>query len=168
MLVMIISGFDLPLNLLPDLHRRVLHLIALVPAQVQLLEPQGLSFIRQLRDRVEVEVARKVPEESARYPDERPVGELAPPPLDGLDRLVVDDDLVVARLDEPARDVLELLARLDEEVVAGRDLDGYALARVARPDVQARVARAPVDGEEVQVRVEPGQDGVLLPVFDEV
>lgn len=163
-----IWGLNLPLNLLPDLHRRVLHLVALIPAEVQLLQPQGLGLLSQLRDGVEVEVARQVPEEGARYPDERPVRELAPPPLDRLDRLLVDDDLVVPGLDEPARDVLELLARLDEEVVARRDLDRDALARVARPDVQTRVARAPVDGQEVQVRVEPGQDGVLAAVLDQV
>jgi hypothetical protein len=75
---------------------------------------------------------------------------------------------VVAGLDEPARHVLELLAGLHQQVVALRDLDGDALARVARPDVQARVARAAVDGEEVEVRVEAREDGVFLPVLGEV
>ena len=75
---------------------------------------------------------------------------------------------MVAGLDEPARQVLELLAGLDQQVVALRDLDGNALARVARPDVQARIARAAVDGQEVEVRVEAREDGVLLAVLLEV
>ena len=72
------------------------------------------------------------------------------------------------RLDQAAGDVLELLAGLHEEIVARRDLDGDAAARVARPHVQARVARAAVDGEEVEVRVEAGQDGVLFAVLCQV
>ncbi len=75
---------------------------------------------------------------------------------------------MVAGLDEPARQVLELLAGLDQQVVALRDLDGNALARVARPDVQARIARAAVDGQEVEVRVEARENGVLLAVLLEV
>lgn len=64
--------------------------------------------------------------------------------------------------------MLELLPRLDEEVVAGGDLDGDAAARVAGPDVEARVAGAAVDGEEVEVGVEAGEDGVVLAVLFEV
>ena len=75
---------------------------------------------------------------------------------------------MVAGLDEPARQVLELLAGLDQQVVALRDLDGNALARVARPDVQTWIARAAVDGQEVEVRVEAREDGVLLAVLLEV
>lgn len=72
------------------------------------------------------------------------------------------------RLDETASDVFELLARLYEEVVSGRDFHGDAAARVARPDVQAGVARAAVDGEKVEVGVEAGEDGVLGAVLYEV
>jgi len=109
-----------------------------------------------------------MPEEGRRDAHQRPVREPRPPPLDDREGLLVDDDLVVARLDQAAGDVLELLARLDQEVVAGGDLDGDALAGVARPDVQARVARPAVDGEEIEVGVEAGQDGVLLAVLDEI
>ena len=47
--------------------------------------------------------------------------------------------------DQPAGNVLELLARLDEEVPAWGYLDCDAFARVACPDVQAWIARAAVD-----------------------
>jgi len=68
--------------------------------------------------------------------------------LDDIERRRVDDDLVQTGFDEPTGEVLDLLACLDEEVPAGRDLDGDAFARVAGPDVQARVARAAVDRPE--------------------
>ena len=109
-----------------------------------------------------------MPEEGARDADLGPVGALAAPPVHGGEGGLVDDDLVVAGLDEAAGDVLDLLAGLDEEVVAGRDLDGDAGARVAGPDVEARVSRAAVDGEEVEVGVEAGEDGVAGAVAVEV
>ena len=59
-----------------------------------------------------------------------------------------------ARLDQPAGDVLELLAGLDEQVVALGDLDGNTFSCIAGPDVQAGIARAAVDGEEVEIGVE--------------
>jgi hypothetical protein len=75
---------------------------------------------------------------------------------------------VVTGLDETARDVLELLARLDQQVVTLGDLDGDSLACVARPDVQAGIARAAVNGQEVEIGVEAGEDGVLLAVLGEI
>lgn len=65
------------------------------------------------------------------------------------------------RLNQPARDVLQLLAGLHEQVVSGRDLDWDALTCVARPDMQSRVSGAAVDGKEVKVRVEAGKDSVF-------
>jgi hypothetical protein len=75
---------------------------------------------------------------------------------------------VVSSLDQPTRGVLELLARLHEEVVPGRNLDGNAVARVAGPDVEAGVARAAVDGEEVEIGVEASKDGVLCGVLGKI
>lgn len=75
---------------------------------------------------------------------------------------------MVSGLDEPAGDVLDLLAGLDEEVVALGDLDGDTGAGIACPDVEAGVARAAVDGEEVEVGVEAGEDGVEGGVFVQV
>jgi len=86
-----------------------------------------------------------VPKEGARDPDQRPVRILDFALLDGLERGRVDGDLMQTGFDQPAGEVLELLARLNEEVPPGGYLDGDAFARVARPDVQARVARAAVD-----------------------
>lgn len=54
---------------------------------------------------------------------------------------------------------------MHEQVVAGRDLDGDALTGVAGPYMQAGVAGTAVDGEEVEVGVEAGEDGVFAAVF---
>jgi hypothetical protein len=75
---------------------------------------------------------------------------------------------VEARLDQPGRDVFQLLAGLHEQIVAGWDFDREALACVARPDVQPWVARATVDGEKVEVRVEAGENGVFGSVLGEI
>lgn len=88
--------------------------------------------------------------------------------LNRLNGLVVDHDFVVAGFDETPRGVFELLACLDEEIVALGDLDGDSVAGVAGPDVEAGVAGAAVDGEEVEVGVETGEDGVFFGVFGEV
>lgn len=156
------------LHELTDLHRTVDLLLTLIPAQVKLLRPQPLGLLSKLRDRSKVVVRVQMPEEGGRDADKRAVGELLLALLDDLDGALVDNDLVEARLDQAARDVLELLAGLHKQVVAGRNLDGDALAGVAGPDVQTGVARAAVDGEEVEVGVEAGEDGVLLAVLFEV
>ena len=110
----------------------------------------------------------EMPEQRARDPDQRSVGELDLALLNRLNCPVIDNDFVVPSLYEPARDVLDLLAGLNEEVIPGRDLDGDAASRVASPDVQTGVARTAVDGEEVEVGVEAGENGVLGAVLDEV
>lgn len=74
-----------------------------------------------------------------------------------------------ASLNETATEVLQLFACLYEQVSAGcREPDGDALASIASPYVQTGVARASVDGQEVQVGVEAGKDGVLLAILHEV
>jgi hypothetical protein len=75
---------------------------------------------------------------------------------------------VETSLDEATRDVLDLLAGLDKEVVAGRDLHRNAVAGVTGPDVEAGVAGAAVDGEEIEVGMEAGEDGVFGAILDEV
>ena len=72
-------------------------------------------------------------------------------------------------LDQTASEVLQLLARLDQEVTSGlRKFDKDAFASVARPDVQAGIARAPMDGQKVEVTVKTSQDSVLLSIFDKI
>ena len=97
-----------------------------------------------------------MPKEGRRDAHKRPLGDLLLAGRDHVDRLLVHHDLVESGLDQAARDVLELLAGLDEQVVALGDLDGDALPCVAGPDVQPGVAGAAVDGEEVEVGVEAG------------
>lgn len=160
--------FQLALYLLADLHGLVADLFALVLAEVELLGPDGAGLLHARRDGCEVVVGAQVPEEGAADADEGTVREHGLALLDDGQRLLVDHDLMVASLDEASRKVLDLLARLDQEVVALGDLDGDLLARVARPDVQAGVARAAVDGEEVEVCVEAGEDGILLAVLLQV
>lgn len=113
-----------------------------------------------------------MPEECGRNPDKWAIRMLDPPALDRLGKVwwsviqvmadsaaterthlkcrIVHDDFVISSLYEPSTQVLELLARLDKQVSAGRrELDRDALAGVSCPDIQARIARAAVDGEEV-------------------
>lgn len=159
---------NLLLNLQTNLGRRIRALAALVPAQTLLLGPQVLCALGELGDGAEVKVGVEVPEEGAGDANLGAIGVLLAASLHGLDRLFVDDDLVVAGLDEAAGNVLDLLAGLDEEVVSGGHADGDAAAGVAGPDVEAGVAAAAVDGEEVEVGVEAGEDGVLFAVLGEV
>ncbi len=156
------------LNLLPNFHSPIIDGGALVATKTSLLRPHGAGPLHEGRDGDQVEVAGEVVEEGAADADEGAVGGLGAARGYGGERGVVDDDLVEAGLDQAAGDVLQLLAGLHEQVVARRDLDGDPPARVARPDVQARIPAAAVDGEEVEVRVEPGQDGVLLAVLAQV
>lgn len=109
-----------------------------------------------------------MPKKGARYPNKWSVGELDFPPLDGLDSLVVDCDLMVTGLDETTGDVLNLFASLNEQIVSQWNLDGDPVASVAGPDVKAGVARAAMDGEEVEVGVEAGQDSILLAVLGQI
>ena len=51
--------------------------------------------------------------------------------------------------------MFQLFASLDKKVVALRDLNWDTLSGVAGPDVQARIPRAAVNGEEVEVGMEP-------------
>lgn len=66
-------------------------------------------------------------------------------------------------------EVFKLLPSLHEEVPACRGkLDRDAFSGVACPDIQARVTRATVDSQEVEVRVESGEDGILLAILDQI
>jgi len=107
-----------------------------------------------------------MPEEGRRYADQRPVGELGLARLDDFYRLFVDYYFVETSLDETPSDVLQLLSSLYEEVVALGDLDSNALAGVASPDVEAGVARAAMNGQEVKVGVESSKDRVFLTILD--
>ena len=125
-------------NLIPNLHLRISFNLLTHPLDARL----------QLRNRFQIKITIQVPEERARDPDEWPVGILDFALLDDVERGRVDNDLVQTGLDQPAGEVLDLLARLDEEIPAGGHLDRNALARVACPDVQTWVARAAVDRAE--------------------
>ncbi|KAK5632838.1 hypothetical protein RRF57_008551 [Xylaria bambusicola] len=87
-------------------------------------------------------------------PDQRPFRKLFLPLLNCRERSVVHDDLVETGLYQTPRDVLELFARLHEEVVPRGDLHRDPSPRVARPDVQTGIPATAVDGEEVEVCVE--------------
>ena len=156
---------DALLNLVADFHRRIHRLLAFVLAQVQLFQAERLGPSLEALYRCQYMVGRQVPEEGRRDSDHRPVGRLRRPPLHGIQSLLVDDNLMVAGLDEAPGDMLQLLSRLHEEVVSLGDLDGNPLACITCPDMEAWIPRAAVDGEKVQIGVEAGQDGVLLAVL---
>ena len=109
-----------------------------------------------------------MPKECGRNANQRPVREFGPPSLDHVESLLVYHHLVVAGLDQPPGDVLDLLARLDEKVVSLRDLDWDALARVACPYVQARIPGPAMDSEKIEVRMKARQDGILLSISPKV
>jgi hypothetical protein len=109
-----------------------------------------------------------MPKQRTRNANERSIGMFFLALLNRLDRRFVDHHFVVAGFDEAAGAIFELLAGLDQEIVARGEFDGDAVAGVAGPDIEAGVAGAAVDGEEVEVGVEAGEDGVLGAVFLEV
>ena len=159
---------NLPLHLLPNLHRLINNLIALIPPQIKLLGPQLLRLLNTALNGHKVIIRRQMPKEGARDAHQWPLRDFLLPLGNHLKGLLVDDYLVEAGLDEAAGEMLELLSRLHEEMVTRGDLDRDAVAGVAGPDVQAGVARAAVDGEEVEVGVEAGEDGVFCAVLSEI
>jgi hypothetical protein len=73
-----------------------------------------------------------------------------------------------ASLDQASSDVLHLLSCLNEKIVAGWNLYRDTIACVACPDMQAWESGATVNGEKVEVRVEPGKDSILYPILFKV
>lgn len=140
--------------------------LTLIPPNLRLFRPNLSCPLSQFRHRSKIKVGIQMPKQGTRNANERSIFLLALP--NHLNRHFVDHDFVVASFDEATGAVFELLAGLDEEVVARGDLDGDAVTSVAGPDVEARVAGAAVDGQEVKVGVKAGEDGVLVAVFSEV
>ena len=86
-----------------------------------------------------------------------------------LQRCFINHYLVITRLYQAATEMLDLFACLHEQVPTCRGKPHrYALPRIARPDVETRIPRATVDGQEVEIRVEAGKNGVLLTILDEI
>jgi hypothetical protein len=153
------------LHLLPYLHSRIFVL------QIVLLCPLDVfpCFRTQLWNGDKIKVGIQMPKHGRGNSNQRTMGKLGLSFLDGLERRVVYHNLVEAGLDQAACEMLQLFSRLYQQVVStGRHAHGDALSRVSGPDVQARVARAAMDGQEVEICVKAGQDSVLLTVFGEV
>lgn len=157
-----------PFYLVADLGRGIFGLAPLIPPEVLLRLTHLLGALCEGGHGGEVKVRVEMPEEGTRNANLRAVGLLLGALLHLGNRGLIDSHLVEPSLDEAAGNVLELLAGLHEEVVSGGHADGDAAACVARPDVETRVAAAAVDGEEVEVRVEAGEDGVERAVLGEV
>lgn len=82
---------------------------------------------------------------------------------------VINDNFVETSLDEATGDMFELLSGLHQQIAASiRKLNRDAFPSVPCPDVESRIPRPSMDCQEIEIRVKPGQNGVLLPVFDEV
>ena len=64
--------------------------------------------------------------------------------------------------------MLELLPGLYKEVISFWNLDRDTSTCVAGPDMQSRITRATVYGQEVEVRVKPGEDGILFAVLGKI
>ena len=83
------------LDLLADLHRRILRLAALVAAEVPLAGADGAGLLGKVWDGRQVEVAAQVPEEGAADADEGAVRERRSPSRHCVQRLLVHHYLVV-------------------------------------------------------------------------
>lgn len=70
--------------------------------------------------------------------------------------------------DEIICDVFDLFVGLDKEVVVGRDFYRNVVVGVMGLDVEVGVVGVVVDGEEIEVGMEVGEDGVFGVIFDEV
>lgn len=151
-----------------DFHGHIFGYGALIPAKVQLGCSNLLRPLSQLGYRHQVKVGAQMPEERARDAHKWPVRILPLALFNRLEGLVVDHHLVESGLDETASDVLDLLPCLHKEVIPLWDLYGNTVSRVASPDVETRIARAAVDGEEVEVGMEASKYGVFLAVFVKV
>lgn len=149
-----ITVLYVPFNLVPNLHRLILCSFPFIPSQLELLGSNLLSLLRQFRNRGQIKIGSKMPKQGTRDTNQRSVRVLDLALLNDLYRLLIHDDLVEPGFDEAAGEMLDLLSGLNQEIVARWDLDGDAIAGVACPDVQAWVARAAVDGEEVEISVE--------------
>lgn len=66
----------------------------------------------------------------------------------------IDNYFVEAGLDQASAEMFKLLSGLHQKIPpSSRESDRNTLARVARPDIQARVSRATMYCQKVQVRV---------------
>ena len=82
---------------------------------------------------------------------------------------LVNNNFVETSLDEATGDMFELLSGLHQQIAAGsRKLDRDAFPSVPCSNIKSRVPRPPMDSQEVEIGVKTRQDGVLLPVFNEV
>jgi len=72
------------------------------------------------------------------------------------------------RLNQSPTKVLKLLPSLNEQVIPFRDFDLHTLPSIASPDVQPWITRTAVDSQEIEIRVETGENSVFLAVFDKV
>ena len=109
-----------------------------------------------------------MPEEGRRYSNQRAVGKLNFSKLNHINCLLVHYNFMIPGLYQTASNVFQLFASLDKKVVALRDLDRDTLSGIAGPDVQARIPRAAVNGEEVEIGVESSENGIFLAIPLEV
>ena len=137
------------LNLLPNFHSPVLNHASLIPSEPCLLLAHEPRALQQLRDRDKIEITREVIKKGTTNPHQWPLRILHPPLLHRRQSSVVDDDFVESGFYESPCHMLELLSGLHEEIVPRGDFHGDTMPGVARPDVQAWIPRAAVDGEEV-------------------
>lgn len=75
---------------------------------------------------------------------------------------------MVTGLDEPTGNVLELLASLNEQIISRWDLDRNSITGVPRPDMQSWIPGTTMNGEEIEIGVEPGEDCIDLVILSQV
>lgn len=82
--------------------------------------------------------------------------------------MVIYNDFMEARFDETTSDMLQLFSSLDEQIIACRNFDGYTFACISCPNMQARVARSPMNGQKIEIGMESSQDGIFLAILDQI
>lgn len=89
--------------------------------------------------------------------------------MTNLNCRVIDYNFVVPSFDQTAAEVLELFARLDQQVAAcRRESYGNTFSRIACPNIQPWIPGTAMNGEEVEIGVESSKNGILLAILDEI
>lgn len=83
-------------------------------------------------------------------------------------RLLVDDDFMESGFDQTTTKMFKLLACLDKKVVPFWHFHGDTLPGISCPDMKTWISGATVDGEEIEISMKAGKDGVLFAIFDQV
>ena len=73
-----------------------------------------------------------------------------------------------ASFDQPPGNMFQLFPSLDEEKIPLGNFDWDALSSVTCPDIETRIARTTMNGQEIEIGMKTSENGVFLSVLDEI